>query len=146
MQGLKFSPKHPWLLAGALALLAVMLTFDPKLYINGDNVDYMNLARGVRQGHLWASDKYPPLFPMLLAPVQALFGMRLLPQKILVTLFAAGAIGLRGIVRRRTGPGPALGSLRRGDARPARGARPLCHERDSVSVLSVGAPLPPAIG
>ena len=105
VQELRFSSRHRWLLAGALAFLAVVLTFDPKLYINGDNVDYMNLARGVRQGHLWASDKYPPLFPMLLAPVQALFGMRLLPQKILVTLFAGGAIWLlAGIVRRRTGP------------------------------------------
>jgi 4-amino-4-deoxy-L-arabinose transferase-like glycosyltransferase len=102
---LRFSPKHAWVLAGALAFLAIVLTFDPKLYINGDNVDYMNLARGVRQGHLWASDKYPPLFPLVLAPVQALFGMRLLPQKILVTLFAAGSIWLLGgIVRRRTGP------------------------------------------
>lgn len=102
---MRFSPKHPWLLVGALAFLAVVLTFDPKLYINGDNVDYMNLARGVRQGHLWASDKYPPLFPLVLAPVQALFGMRLLPQKILVTLFAAGTIWLlAGVVRRRTGP------------------------------------------
>lgn len=105
VEALKLSPKHSWLLAGVLAFLAVVLTFDPKLYINGDNVDYMNLARGVRHGHLWASDKYPPLFPMVLAPVQALFGMRLLPQKILVTLFAAGAIGLlAGIVRRRAGP------------------------------------------
>lgn len=102
---MRFSSKHSWLLAGALAFLAVVLTFDPKLYINGDNVDYLNLARGVRQGHLWASDKYPPLFPMMLAPVQALFGMRLLPQKILVTLFAAGSIWLlAGIVHRRTGP------------------------------------------
>lgn len=102
---MRFSPRNPWFLAGALAFLAVVLTFDPKLYINGDNVDYMNLARGVRQGHLWASDKYPPLFPMMLTPVQAIFGMRLLPQKILVTLFAAGSIWLlAGIVRRRTGP------------------------------------------
>lgn len=102
---MKFSLKSRWFLAGALAFVAVVLTFDPKLYINGDNVDYMNLARGVRQGHLWASDKYPPLFPIVLAPVQALFGMRLLPQKTLVTLFAAGAIWLlAGVARRRTGP------------------------------------------
>lgn len=102
---MRFSPKSPWFLAGVLAVLAVVLTYDPKLYINGDNVDYMNLAHGVRQGHLWASDKFPPLFPMLLAPVQALFGMSLLPQKILVTLFATGTVVLlAGIVRRRTAP------------------------------------------
>jgi 4-amino-4-deoxy-L-arabinose transferase-like glycosyltransferase len=99
----RFSRRHSWILAGVLAFLAVVLTFDPKLYINGDNVDYMNLARGVREGHLWSSGKYPPLFPMMLASVQALFGMRLLPQKILVTLFAGGAIWLlAGVVRRRT--------------------------------------------
>ncbi len=100
---MKISLQKQWLLAGALAFLAVVATFDPKLYVNGDNIDYMNLARAVRQGRLWGSDKYPPLFPLLLAPVQALFGMRLIPQKILVTLFAGGAIWmLAGIVRRRT--------------------------------------------
>lgn len=51
-----------WLLAAGLAALATAVTFDPKLYINGDNVDYMFLARAARAGYLWSSDKYPPLF------------------------------------------------------------------------------------
>ena len=106
----RFVRNHAWTLAGLLAFLAVAVTFDPKLYINGDNVDYMNLARSVRQGHLWPSDKYPPLFPIMLAPVQILFGTALLPQKFLVTIFAGGATWLLAkIVRRRTdgasGPG-----------------------------------------
>jgi 4-amino-4-deoxy-L-arabinose transferase-like glycosyltransferase len=94
----------PWLAAGILAAAAAALTFDPKLYINGDNVDYILLARSVRHGLLWASDKYPPLFPILLAPVQALSGMGLIPQKLLVLGFFIGSLWfLSRIVRRRAG-------------------------------------------
>jgi hypothetical protein len=93
---------RPWVLAGGLALLASILTFDSKLYINGDNVDYMLLGRALRAGHLWPSDKYPPLFPLLLAPAQFLFGLRLIPQKLVVLVFYGGAVWmLARLVRRR---------------------------------------------
>lgn len=88
--------------AFVLAILASVLTFDPKLYINGDNVDYMFLARDFRGGDLWPSNKYPPLFPAFLAPVQLLFGLSLIPQKILVGLFYAGSVWfLLRLVKRR---------------------------------------------
>ena len=76
-----------------LALIAAsgLLTFDPKLYVNGDNVDYIRLAEAVRHGHLWASAKYPPLFPWLLVFPQILFGTALLPQKVFVFLFFLGS-------------------------------------------------------
>jgi hypothetical protein len=74
-----------------LALLSSLITFDTKLYINGDNVDYMRLAESARHGALWGSAKYPPLFPWLLTLPQSLFGMALLPQKILVWLFYCGS-------------------------------------------------------
>ena len=91
-----------WLVVGLLALLAAALTFDSKLYINGDNVDYMLLARDMRGGSLWPSNKYPPLFPALLAPVQALFGLALVPQKILILAFYGGVVFfLARLVRRR---------------------------------------------
>lgn len=85
------------LLAGIL-LLASGLTFDPKLYINGDNVDYILLAQGIlREGTFWGSPTLPPLFPMLLAPIQAIFGAALLPQKMLVLgmYLAAGPLLMR---------------------------------------------------
>lgn len=88
--------------AFVLAILASALTFDPKLYINGDNVDYMFLARDFRGGDLWPSNKYPPLFPALLAPIQLILGLSLIPQKVLVGLFYAGSVWfLSRLVTRR---------------------------------------------
>jgi hypothetical protein len=112
----------PWILAGVLAFLSAALTFDPRLYVNGDNVSYMFLARDVLGGELWPSSKFPPLFPWLLAPAQWIAGSiatgsmaiappreSLLAQKLLVLAFHAGAIAfLVRILRRRmplpTGP------------------------------------------
>ncbi len=100
--GLKAARINPWILAGILAAVAIAATFDPRLYINGDNVDYMFLARAARHGQLWSSDKYPPLFPLLLAAVQLVAGMRLIPQKLLVLVLSIGSILLlMRIVRRR---------------------------------------------
>ena len=75
------------LLLAVLLALVCGLTFDPKLYVNGDNVDYMLLAQRIlHDGTLWASGKFPPVFPMLLAPVQLVAGTACVPQKILVGL------------------------------------------------------------
>jgi 4-amino-4-deoxy-L-arabinose transferase-like glycosyltransferase len=85
------------LLTGFL-LLASGLTFDPKLYVSGDNVEYSLLAQKLLgEGVLWGSRKFPPFFPMLLAPVQLLFGTAWVPQKIFVFLLylASGPLMLR---------------------------------------------------
>ncbi len=87
-----YRTKRLWPLFWAgLIVVSSILTFDPKLYINGDNVDYIRLAETVLRGDLWASGKYPPLFPWLLAVPQSLFGTALLPQKILVTVLFLGS-------------------------------------------------------
>lgn len=112
-------PGWLWISAGALAILAAAVTFDPRLYINGDNVSYMFLARDVLAGDPWPSSKFPPLFPWLLAPVQWIVGSirsesigappgeSLIAQKLLVLVFYAGAVAfLLRIVRRRV-PTPA---------------------------------------
>jgi len=85
------------LLWGCLIVLSSILTFDPKLYINGDNVEYINLAQAAREGRLWASPKYPPFFAWLLVLPQAAFGLALLPQKIFVAILhaASGLLLLR---------------------------------------------------
>jgi hypothetical protein len=99
--------------AAGLLLLVSALTFDPKLYINGDNIDYMQLAhRALTEGALWGSSKFPPLFPLMLAPVQALFGSALLPQKLLVLLlYAACGPLLLWLAERRLPRGLALSAV-----------------------------------
>jgi len=88
-----------------LLLLVSGLTFDAKLYVSGDNVDYILLAQQVwQEGNLWGSPKYPPLFPLLLVPVQLLFGTGYLAGKILVLLtYAAAGVGLLWLAERAAG-------------------------------------------
>ena len=89
-------------LAAVAAAFASLLTFDPKIYINGDNAEYMRMAERVLAGDLWPSSKYPPLFPYLLAPLQAIFGRSILPAKILVFVcYAGAALLLVPLFRRR---------------------------------------------
>jgi len=86
----------------ALLLLVSGLTFDPKLYVSGDNVDYILLAQKAwREGDLWGSAKYPPLFPLLLVPLQVLFGTGPMAGKILAVLcYAAAGAGLLWLAER----------------------------------------------
>lgn len=92
-------------IAAAAAVLAAVLTFDSKLYINGDNAEYLRMGERVLTGDLWPSSKYPPLFPYLLAPLLALFGRTVLPAKILVLLTHAGAAAFLVPVFARRFPG-----------------------------------------
>lgn len=65
--------------------LAALLTLDLRLHINGDNVSYMRLAESIRNGEgIWPASRFPPGFPWLLVPIQSIWGLNLLPQKILV--------------------------------------------------------------
>lgn len=98
-------PSHRalWIGASLLAVLAAVLTFDQKLYINGDNADYMLLARRMVEGEIWPEGRFPPLFPALLAGVQGLFGEGLIAQKMLVLIFYAGSVlVLWRLIARRT--------------------------------------------
>ncbi|MBT3345553.1 MAG: hypothetical protein HN712_06780 [Gemmatimonadetes bacterium] len=69
-------------LAALLALLLCIWTFDPKLSLSGDNGEFITLARSLASGqgltytHLplpQVATKFPPGFPLLLAPAAALF-------------------------------------------------------------------------
>ncbi|MEZ4648485.1 MAG: hypothetical protein R3E97_06775 [Candidatus Eisenbacteria bacterium] len=89
-----------WIAAGA-AVLVALVTFDPKLYVNGDNAEYLRMGAKVLEGDLWPSAKFPPLFPYLLAPLVAAFGKSVVPEKILVLISYAGAAFLLVPVFRR---------------------------------------------
>lgn len=97
----------------AITLLLLVIsgaTFDPKLFVSGDNVDYLLLAQRVfQEGEWWGSPKFPPLLPILLAPVQALFGPGFIAAKILMVLmYAATGPFLLSLAERRFRPGWAL--------------------------------------
>ena len=43
---------------------SALLTFDPKLYVNGDNIDYMNLAKAVTGRRPLAEREVPAALPV----------------------------------------------------------------------------------
>ena len=86
-----------------LAVITFVLgawTFDAKLSLSGDNTEFITLARSLAQGtgltHIntatpAAATKYPPGFPLLLAPMELLAPGSWKPMKwiVLVTFTAA---------------------------------------------------------
>jgi 4-amino-4-deoxy-L-arabinose transferase-like glycosyltransferase len=108
------------LLLAAVAALATAVTFDARLNTNGDNAQFLVLGESILQGrglaHVNAPDnaphtKYPPLYPLLLAGVLALFPEGLLPAKLLsAALGVACAPLLYVLARRRLGDRLALGA------------------------------------
>jgi 4-amino-4-deoxy-L-arabinose transferase-like glycosyltransferase len=92
-----------------LHLLLSVLLFDPKLSVGGDNAHYLILAKSLVQGKyqdLFAPGspphtQYPPVFPLMMAPVVAVFGTSAVPPKILVMLCALGAVAMCYLILRR---------------------------------------------
>lgn len=82
---------HPYFIPAVLVVISFfigLLCFDPKLYISGDNVEFLDLGTSIREGRgLMGTTKYTFLFPLLLAGVQAISNNSLLTQKILVLVF-----------------------------------------------------------
>jgi len=85
-----------YLCLGVFVLL-VLLSFDPKPFLGGDNATYILLAKGLVQGKgfrdIWAPGmpphtQYPFGFPLFLAPFVAAFPHPLIPMKLFVFLLA----------------------------------------------------------
>jgi 4-amino-4-deoxy-L-arabinose transferase-like glycosyltransferase len=105
-------------LAAALGLnlLLCLLLFDPKLHTGGDNATYVNLAQSILTPGVGYSTTYspgPPVpqtmypfgFPLLIAPVIALFGASVLALKFLLVLFSLGTVFIFALLAERlTGP------------------------------------------
>lgn len=124
------SGRGRWVAPAAAALLALALslwTFDPKLSLSGDNTEFVTLARSLASGegltytHLpepRTSTKFPFGFPLLLAPVAALFGGAsgadagtpdwMVMKWLVVLTFAAAAAFLYLLVRDMGGEGRAV--------------------------------------
>ncbi|SVD00994.1 uncharacterized protein METZ01_LOCUS353848, partial [marine metagenome] len=77
--------KGPWTGPVAAFLLALLLsawTFDAKLSISGDNAEFITLSRSLASGQGLSyvnlpepqmATKFPPVFPLMLAPVAAFY-------------------------------------------------------------------------
>ncbi len=112
---------RPGWVAGALVALHLALCaalFDPKIHTGGDSVTYVLLAESILEagdgyslslepGPPVPHTKYPPGYPLFLAPLVALVGRNFLVLKLLSTLFTAGSVALFcGYARRGRDPLP----------------------------------------
>lgn len=96
----RFTDRQILLAILALHLVLSLALFDPKLSTGGDNAQYLILAKSLLQGSYSnlqepgspPHSQYPPLFPMLLAPVVAISGGSFIPVKLLIV--ACGITGL----------------------------------------------------
>ena len=80
-----------------LFILLAFLSFDPKPFLGGDNATYILLAKGLSKGKglrdIWAPGmpphtQYPFGFPLLLAPLVAVFPHPVVPMKLFVLALA----------------------------------------------------------
>jgi len=82
--------------------ILLLLTFDPKVFMGGDNAYYMSLAESMLHGKYQPifqpnpkpETGVPPLYPAILAITRAIFGKSFLPAKILSFIFFILAIYL----------------------------------------------------
>jgi len=106
-------------LAAVAILLSWIVTFHPSHDWGGDFSLYVSHARNIAQGtpygdvHFLTPPEvppqsprtYPPVFPLLLAPVYAIFGLNYTPMKILVqVLWLFGGVLFYLLARRRDLP------------------------------------------
>jgi 4-amino-4-deoxy-L-arabinose transferase-like glycosyltransferase len=105
----RFSNRQILFAALALHLVLSLAVFDPKLSTGGDNAHYLILAKSILQGsysNLFEPgspphSQYPPVFPLLLAPMVAISGGSFIPPKLMLVAFGVGALILFYLVLRR---------------------------------------------
>jgi 4-amino-4-deoxy-L-arabinose transferase-like glycosyltransferase len=102
-------------LLGLLNLALCILLFDPKVHTGGDSSHYVLLAQSIlRSGDGYADSiapggpvphtQYPPGYPLLLAPLVALFGPNIVLLKLLSVALTVGSVLLFSVlVRGRLG-------------------------------------------
>src|SRR5262245_62372747 len=86
-----------------------LLSLDTQLKLQQDSATYITLARSISTGggyrDLFLVDRprhaqYPPVLPLLLAPLVQLRGFDVVPMKLLLVFMAAGAVALTGALFR----------------------------------------------
>ena len=97
----------------AVYLVASLLSFNPTLYTGGDNAHYIILARSMLSGKgyrdIYKPEEplhtlYPFGYPLLLAPVMALFGGSFIAIKLLSLVLGAGSVMVIFLLLREGSP------------------------------------------
>lgn len=92
---------YPYLVVVVLYTSAYLYIFDPKLDLNGDNYQYLNLSYSLMQGDGYVlpnsaekspTSLFPPGYSTLLASMQLVFGENIGLLKVLNGLFLFGTI------------------------------------------------------
>ncbi|MGP1461426.1 MAG: tetratricopeptide repeat protein [Bacteroides sp.] len=95
----------------ALSALLMGLTFDPKVSIGGDDSWYLLAAQDFWNGIAFPS-WHGAFYSILLSPLIALWGLALVPLKLLSVLFALASVWILGVAfRKRLAPLPWLCGL-----------------------------------
>jgi hypothetical protein len=93
--------RQPGLVLAGLALILYALALNSLLYGWGDDAHYMIVAHAVSSGDGLRDVMFPaephfpypiPLFPLVLSPLVAVFGLDLTPPKLLVLATGVGAV------------------------------------------------------
>ena len=107
--------RRSWWVTGGLVTVHLILCaalFEPKIHTGGDSVTYVLLAESLLQtgdgyalslepGPPEAHTKYPPGYPMLLAPLVAAAGRDFVLLKLVSVLFTAGSVFVFCLYARR---------------------------------------------
>ncbi len=99
-KGIKLSDRQIFLILLIIFLIFIILLYDPKLFLGGDNAHYIILAKSILQGSgykdlfepsLTSHTQYPPGFPAILIPGLILFGNNFSLLKFIIIALALGS-------------------------------------------------------
>jgi|GEM_PF-2095726 len=99
-----------WGMIGLLCVIYIFRTNDIIHYLGGDDAYYILLAKAIVAGEGYrdsfmagqpADVHFPPMFPLFLAVVVAIFGANSLLMKLVVSLSAASSLALSFLLARR---------------------------------------------
>lgn len=101
------------LIALGVHLALSLMLFDPKLATGGDNAQYFILAKSILQGRYAdlhtpgapSHTQYPPVLPLLMAPLVAVFRGSFIPEKLLMLLCGLASVYVSYLVLKRKTPG-----------------------------------------
>lgn len=102
-KAIKLSDRQVFLILFLIFLFLLMLLYDPKLFLGGDNAHYIILAKSILQGSgykdlfepgLTPHTQYPPGFPLILIPGLILFGNNFSLLKFIIIALALGGFAV----------------------------------------------------